>query len=411
MTLHDIVTDFRAHWHVYLSMPLIAAVIGYVTKRVAIEMMFRPLEFVGIGTFLGWQGVLPRNARRMATTAMDLLMGSLIKPREIFARLDPVQLAKQIEGPLLDTVDEIARDVLERYEPNLWEALPRGAQSLLIRRVQRQAPKLVKELTAELGEDIESVLDIREMAISACTRDKALLNRLIKRVGAPEFRFIARSGIYFGLIIGFIQMITWALTKEPLIMPIFGFMVGLITDWLALKLIFLPREPMRILGFTVQGKFQKRRAEVASDYGSLIATEILTVHNVLEAALTGAKSDRLFAMIMRAVQQTIDEQASFAKPFVLLASGTDNYQRMKTAAAEMAMARVPDTIRYIEDYATETLDVRGTVVRGMSKLGPIEYEGLLRPAFRQDEWKLILVGALIGGIVGELQTLLVTHAA
>ena len=43
-----LIDDFKAHWHVYLSMPIIAALIGYMTKIVAIEMMFNPLEFIGI---------------------------------------------------------------------------------------------------------------------------------------------------------------------------------------------------------------------------------------------------------------------------------------------------------------------------------------------------------------------------
>jgi hypothetical protein len=42
----------------------------------------------------------------------------------------------------------------------------------------------------------------------------------------------------------------------------------------------------------------------------------------------------------------------------------------------------------------------------MRRLTRVEYEGLLRPAFRQDEWKLIAVGAVIGALVGELQVLL-----
>jgi hypothetical protein len=73
LNIQAILTDISAHWHVYITMPFIAALIGYLTKRVAIEMMFRPLEFVGIKPFLGWQGVIPANARRMATTAVELL--------------------------------------------------------------------------------------------------------------------------------------------------------------------------------------------------------------------------------------------------------------------------------------------------------------------------------------------------
>jgi hypothetical protein len=38
-----------------------------------------------------------------------------------------------------------------------------------------------------------------------------------------------------------------------------------------------------------------------------------------------------------------------------------------------------------------------------------EFEGLLRPAFEQDEWILITVGAVLGFLVGELQIFLLEH--
>ena len=61
-------------------------------------------------------------------------------------------------------------------------------------------------------------------------------------------------------------------------------------------------------------------------YGALIADEVLTVRNVMEAVLAGPKSDKLFAMIEREVRKTIDQQASIAKPIVALAVGGRRYQ-------------------------------------------------------------------------------------
>jgi uncharacterized membrane protein YheB (UPF0754 family) len=196
------------------------------------------------------------------------------------------------------------------------------------------------------------------------------------------------------------------LTKEPLIMPIFGFITGFVTDWLALKMIFYPREPKGFLFFRWQGLFQKRRSQVALDYGGLIADEVLTVRNVMEAVLTGPKSDKLFALIQREVQRTIDTQTSIAKPIVAFAVGGREFQELKRTAATKAIEYLPQTVRYVEDYATDALDVHNTIVDKMRQLTPVEFEGILRPAFKQDEWKLIAVGAIIGGLVGELQVLL-----
>ena len=398
--------DFSTHWQVYVTMPFIAALIGYVTKRVAIEMMFRPLEFTGIKPFLGWQGVLPANAERMAATATEMLTTNLVDPKEIFSRLDPEQVAKEIEQPLLRVVEDVTREVMETYQPRLWEMLPNTAQLLLLKRVQAEAPKAITKIMREIAGNIEDVLDLKHMVVTNLVRDKALLNRLIRDISRPEMRFIARSGIWFGFILGCVQLVVWALTQSPIVLPLFGLGIGWFTDWLALKMIFLPREPRRFFGlYTWQGIFQKRRDQVAADYGDMIAREIITIPNLLEAVLRGPKSDRLFAMITREVQKTIDAQASVVKPFVAIAVGTKKFQEMKQTAAAKAAERVPETIRYAENYAINALDVRNTIVDRMKKLSALEFEQLLRPAFRQDEWKLIAVGAVIGGLVGELQVL------
>jgi len=398
------------HWQVYATMPFIAALIGYVTKRVAIEMMFRPVEFAGIPPVLGWQGVLPANAERMASTATEMLTTNLVNPKEIFARLDPAQVAKEIEQPLLRVVEDVTREVMETYQPRLWEVLPATAQQLLLKRVQAEAPRAITKIMREISENIEDVLDLKHMVVTNLVRDKALLNRLIRDIARPEMRFIARSGIGFGFALGCIQLLVWAVTKSPIVLPLFGLAIGWFTDWLALKMIFLPREPRRFFGlYTWQGVFQKRRDQVAADYGDMIAREIITVPNLLEAVLRGPKSDRLFTLITREVQKTIDAQASVVKPFVAIAVGTKRFQEMKQAAAGKAAERVPETIRHAEHYAVNALDVRNTIVDRMRRLNALEFEQLLRPAFRQDEWKLIAVGAVIGGLVGELQALLLLH--
>ncbi|GAB3719263.1 DUF445 family protein [Amycolatopsis oliviviridis] len=405
-----VIADLGEHWPVYVTMPFIAALIGYVTKRVAIEMMFKPVEFVGIKPFLGWQGVLPANAERMAATATEMLTNNLVDPKEIFARLDPAQVAKEIEQPLLRIVEDVTREVMEQYQPRLWEVLPNTAQQLLLKRVQAEAPRAITKIMGEIAENIEDVLDLKHMVVTNLVRDKALLNRLIRDISRPEMRFIARSGIVFGFSLGCVQLLVWALTKSPIVLPLFGIGIGWFTDWIALKMIFLPREPKRFFGFyTWQGVFQKRKDQVAADYGDMIAREIITIPNLLEAVLSGPKSDKLFTMITREVQRTIDAQASVVKPFVALAVGSRKFQEMKQTAAAKAAARIPETIRHAEGYAVNALDVRNTIVDRMRRLNPLEFEQLLRPAFRQDEWKLIAVGAVIGGLVGELQVLLLLH--
>ncbi|HEX4872622.1 MAG TPA: DUF445 domain-containing protein [Nevskiaceae bacterium] len=400
----EIVADIQVNWFLYLSMPFVAAIIGYVTKIVAIKMMFEPIEFVGKPPYLGWQGIVPRKAAIMAGIACDTMTTKLIRPEDIFGRLDPDRIAAEIEKPLLAAVDDITREVAAHYSPGLWETAPEAVKRLIIARIQDEAPNIVRQIMVDIKNDIGSVFDLKDMVVTNLLRDKPLLNRIFLEAGAGEFRFIRNSGLYFGFAIGCVQACVWAATQNPWVMPLFGGFTGWFTDWLALKMIFNPKQPKKYFGlFEWQGLFLKRRREVSAEYGRLIAAEIVTPRNIIDAVLRGPLSDRLFNMVQKQVQQIVDSQAGIAKPFLVFAVGSARYQEMKKLVAQEIMKRLPETMKHVEKYAADAMDLERTLATKMQELTAEEFEALLHPAFEQDEWILIAVGAALGFIVGEIQ--------
>jgi uncharacterized membrane protein YheB (UPF0754 family) len=194
-------------------------------------------------------------------------------------------------------------------------------------------------------------------------------------------------------------------------MPAFGLMVGWFTDWLALKLIFNPKRPINIFGFTLQGLFLKRRKEVAADYGALIADELITAHKIIEAIVHGPLSDRVFNMVSKQVQAALDRTMGPARPLMSVTIGTARYKRIKNSISERVIERLPETMTHVEDYAHESMDVRNLLIEKMQQLDELQFEALIRPAFEQDEWILITVGALLGFFMGEAQALVLEHFA
>jgi uncharacterized membrane protein YheB (UPF0754 family) len=390
-------------WAIYASMPVIAAVIGYLTKRVAVEMMFGPVEFRGIPPFLGWQGVIPRYAPRMADTLTELMMSRLLTTKELFERLDPKDLTTQLQEPMRRTVDGLTREIMAQHQPLVWESMPEVARKAVIWSVQRQAPKMVERLVEDLKRDPDSVIDLRAVAVEALIRDRALLVRLIRQLGTNEFMFMIRVGAPFGFVLGCLQAGVWALTHNVWIVPVSGGLVGLTSDWAALQLIFRPIRPKRILGFTFQGIFHRRRVQVIEDYSRMLAEEILTPSNLIDAMLTGPQADKLFALVEREVDSAVNSQVGLAKPLMVLAVGGRQYQDLRASIVASAVGRMRESLDEVGAYAAQALDVGGVITSKMNLMTDEEYEGLLRPAFKNDEWKVILVGGVLGFLIGELQ--------
>jgi len=127
--------------------------------------------------------------------------------------------------------------------------------------------------------------------------------------------------------------------------------------------------------------------------------------------LRGPLSDRLFGMVQKQVQRVVDEQAGVAKPLVVFAVGSSKYQEMKRMVSQEIMKRLPDTMKHVEKYAGEAMDLENLLATKMQTLTVEEFENLLHPAFEQDEWILIAVGAVLGFLVGELQVHVMLHFA
>ncbi len=385
----------------YLSMPITSGIIGFVTNVIAIKMMFYPLEFLGIKPpYLGWQGIIPRKAGKMASIACDTLVPRLVSEREIFDRLDPDRVAAEIEKPILALVDQMMDEIMREYEPTLWETLPISLREIIVKRIKADAPEVVTQVMDEIRTNIEQVFDLKDMVVTTLVRDKQLINTVFQETGKQEFKFIGNSGFYFGFLFGVLQMIGWAFYQANWQLPVFGLIVGYATNWIALEMIFRPHTPLRIGPMVLHGLFFKRQKEISRDYARLIADEIVTPSNIIEGVLKGPYADRVFNMIAKHIKRTIDEQSGIARPFVAWTVGTKRYIQMKETAVSRIVAKLPEAVRSIDRYAKEAMDLTNTLASRLEVLPAPEFEGMLRPAFKEDEWILIAVGAALGFLVG-----------
>jgi len=410
---NEIKADVDANWWIYLSMPFVAAFVGWSTKIVAIEMLYRPVEFRGFGP-IGWQGIVPRRAGKVGAKTIELLTTNLLKPEELLENFDAREAVEALREPLARTVEEISYEFAEKVQPGLWDNMPEVARSAVMARIHAQLPHVLDRLMDDLRSDLSRYVDVQFLAVTTLVRNKDKLNRLMRGLSTKSMVFMRRSGIFFGLGIGFVQMVAWAVFHNPWIMPAFGFGVGFISDYIALNMLFRPIRPRKYLGFIpFQGLLHAWRDDVTRDYAKILADDLFSPEILFDGILKGPGADKLFALMAKEIGAAVDAQTGVFKPVVKLAVGTARYNMLKVSLVDMVIARMPDTVTEAHSYAKRTIDLENTIVAKMSQLTDEEYESILRPVFKDDEPLVIAVGAILGGLVGELQVqlmeLLGTH--
>jgi uncharacterized membrane protein YheB (UPF0754 family) len=149
--------------------------------------------------------------------------------------------------------------------------------------------------------------------------------------------------------------------------------------------------------------FIQRQKEVSKEYAKIVASNVMTMPNIFEAMFKGPASDRLVTIIERHVSEGVDNTAGFSSTLIKFTSGTKTYDNIKRIAAQRFVEVIPQHIHYIFDYAEQALAIEYTLRKKMSELPPDDFANFLRPVFQEDEWKLILVGAILGLIAGLIQ--------
>jgi uncharacterized membrane protein YheB (UPF0754 family) len=386
-----------------LSIPLISAFVGWFTNFLALKMMFYPMEFVGIKPFLGWQGLIPAKRKEMAEISAELVLGKLLNASELAAKIDAAELTKGMQRRLKQVLRKTVNDVMRESAPQLWASLPVHAKNLIYARIEADIPNVVHNMVDDFKHNVEEIVDVTELVVTKLMESPEIINEIFLRSGEKEFPFVEHSGFIFGLLFGFPTMFFWMYFPEWWILPLGGLIVGYLTNWLALKVIFEPKHPTRILGVTMQGMFLKRQNEVSDVYSAIIEEKLMTSENILQTALYGSGSGQLLELMELHVNDAIDRYIAVAQPYFTLTVGSDTYYKMRDMSSKRIFDDAEKFMPYSFEYISKTLNIAEELSSRMKKLSPEEFEGVLRPAYEADEWKLILTGSLLGMGAGFMQ--------
>ena len=391
---------------IYISIPVTTGIIGWFTNWLAVKMIFAPQEFKGVWKF-GWQGIIPHHSVKMSGLITRILTERLIKPEELYQRIDPDKINELISGLVDFKAREIVEKLIKAQNPLLWNVIPDFVKSNIIEEVRKQIPQQIRDIYHEFGKDLDTAFDFESIVSTSLSgKNTSYLIEMFQRCGGPEFSFIVKSGLWFGIGIGCLQLgfIHWL--NQWWVMPIMGLIVGYVTNWLALQMIFRPLEPRKFGFIYYQGLFLKRQPEVSYEFADVLQKRVFHSENLVRMIFEGKGGDLLIQMVWDKAAAGV-EQAVKETPVIPMMINDEQKKQLKEQTANMLVGAVPQVANRVESYIVDALDIKQTVARRLSFLPPAEFEELLHSVFKEDELTLIALGAFLGGMVGLLQAFLV----
>ena len=198
--------------------------------------------------------------------------------------------------------------------------------------------------------------------------------------------------------------------SSPLIylLPILAALIGWITNYLAIKMLFHPHQPKKILGLTFQGIFPKGQAQIAEKLGDLVANELFSMKDVAQKIEDLSTQPEALEEVGKRIEQTI--RGKLISDFPMLSMFLSD--EMIEKVTRLFKGELEDFLRVsaqgLAVKMEESVDVQALVMEKVQAFSSNKIEELLI-GFMEQEFRFIeKIGAILGFLIGCIQVFLVT---
>ncbi len=185
----------------FVFLPLVGAIIGWVTNYIAIRLLFRPITPWRLGLVV-FQGLIPKRREQIAQKVGQVVADQLFSMDELSDRIDMASMQKE--------ADRLTRQVVERWCQQKMGMLP-GAlrqvcssylRDMVAAEMAANFPRMAKTLLRRMREQVDVKKVVAEKINLLALED---VEKLVLDVAARELKQIERLGAVLGFIIGLLQ--------------------------------------------------------------------------------------------------------------------------------------------------------------------------------------------------------------
>lgn len=186
-------------------------------------------------------------------------------------------------------------------------------------------------------------------------------------------------------------------------LPFIAAAIGWFTNWLAVKMLFHPRNKVKVLFIEFHGVFPKRQAVIAEKIAKMVTDELFSATDIVDRV----SGEENIGLISERIETKIDDYLvnSLPKnhPLLALFLGKKGKSKIKEEFMREVHIMAPEVVKsYVEDIEN-SLDVEAIIRKRVSLLSPKRLEELIVSILKKEFQFIEYIGAVIGFLIGMVQ--------
>ena len=181
--------------------------------------------------------------------------------------------------------------------------------------------------------------------------------------------------------------------------------IGWLTNWVAIQMLFHPRQPIHLLFFRWQGLIPRRQAQLAAQTAEIIEREILQQHSILNEIRKVDLAPHLEGAAHTLVWQRIGPQLQ-AIPFIGGFVNESVLAKFEVIAAASIKEEAAPLMEKVAADFEKSVDLKEMIETNIVAFDLERLEAIVNQVARKEFRTIERLGAVLGFLIGCVQVAL-----
>ena len=191
-----------------------------------------------------------------------------------------------------------------------------------------------------------------------------------------------------------------------LLIPVISAFIGWFTNWVAVKMLFHPRNPIYILGIKIQGIFPKRQEQFAKKLGKLVSDELLSFADIEDKITNPDNLKKILPQLESHIDHFLRVKLSDSMPVISMFIGDKTIDKFKGVFLEELEILFPKIMKQYTVTIKDQLDLEQIVTEKVKAFSSDKLEEILFQVMAKEFRFVEIIGGVLGFLIGLFQILI-----
>ena len=185
--------------------------------------------------------------------------------------------------------------------------------------------------------------------------------------------------------------------------PLICALIGWLTNYIAIRMLFHPRRPVKVLFWTWQGIFPKRQRELAKNLGELVEQELVNHQDIKEVISDPEFIRKLRNHIEFYVDSFIQKKLTSIHPMLASVLKGRALEKIKEMIVQEVERFIPDMIEQAAEELESRLRFSHIVQEKIESFSMEKLETVIFTILKKELWFVEIIGGVLGLLIGTIQ--------